>query len=169
LPSLHHAIPAFELFMMAWEKMQQSNPHMAPFIDAGLKKANSYYNWMDNMKAYVVSMCEFPYLSLRFCWICTHWSWDWVVQAKETVIVLMEEYHHLKVPEQAVTQSSTLPGLLDALTQQFNIGNMALSLATQGGQQSVQEEYQSYINGGCVSETTDPLKFWEVWVCCCHS
>ncbi|KAI6018097.1 hypothetical protein BKA83DRAFT_4058373 [Pisolithus microcarpus] len=35
-PTLGHAIPAFELFMTTWEKMQQSNPCMAPFIDAGL-------------------------------------------------------------------------------------------------------------------------------------
>ncbi|KIK13972.1 hypothetical protein PISMIDRAFT_117870, partial [Pisolithus microcarpus 441] len=85
--------------------------------------------------------------SLQFCWICAHWSWDWVVQAEESVITLV---------------SSTAPDLLDALTQQFNIGNMALGLEVQGGQQSVQEEYQLYINGSCVSETTDPLKFWEV-------
>ncbi|KIK27348.1 hypothetical protein PISMIDRAFT_92982, partial [Pisolithus microcarpus 441] len=58
-PTLSHAIPAFELFTTTWEKMQQSNPHMALFIDAGLRKANSYYNQMDNTKAYVVLMCEF--------------------------------------------------------------------------------------------------------------
>ncbi|KIK13772.1 hypothetical protein PISMIDRAFT_17758 [Pisolithus microcarpus 441] len=39
---------------------------------------------------------------------------------------------------------------------------MALSLAMQGGQQSIQEEYQLYINDSCVSETMDSLRFWEV-------
>ncbi|KIK20568.1 hypothetical protein PISMIDRAFT_105482, partial [Pisolithus microcarpus 441] len=138
-PTLSHAVLSFKLFMTAWEKMQQENRHLAPFIEVGLIKARHYYNCMDNMKVYIISMH-------RFC----------------VTIILMKEYRRLKVPEDAITQSSSQFDLLNALAQQFNICNMALGRPRPTEQQSMQEEYQLYIDGGYVPETTDPLKFWEV-------
>ncbi|KIK21594.1 hypothetical protein PISMIDRAFT_12219 [Pisolithus microcarpus 441] len=162
-PTLSRAVPSFELFMTAWEKMQQENRCLAPFIEVGLIKARRYYNRMDNMKAYIISMHRFfvdPFL--RFHWIKMHWAQDWVVHAKESVITLMKEYRCLKVPEDTITQSSSQFDSLNVLAQQFNICDMALGGPRPTEQQSVREEYQLYIDGGYVPETTDPLKFWEV-------
>ncbi|KIK12505.1 hypothetical protein PISMIDRAFT_18700 [Pisolithus microcarpus 441] len=74
----------------------------------------------------------------------------------------MKEYCRLKVPEDAITHSSSQFDLLDALAQQFNICDMALGGPRPTEQQSMREEYQLYINDGYVPETMDPLKFWEV-------
>ncbi|KAI6122045.1 hypothetical protein F5141DRAFT_1211659 [Pisolithus sp. B1] len=91
-----------------------------------------------------------------------HWAQDWVGFAKESVITLMEEYHCFKVPEDVVLQSSSQPNLLDVLAQHFNIGDIALGMPRHRGQQSMQEEYQLYMEGAYILETTDPLKFWEI-------
>ncbi|KIK14997.1 hypothetical protein PISMIDRAFT_72855, partial [Pisolithus microcarpus 441] len=159
-PTLSCAVPSFELFMTAWEKMQQENRRLVPFIEVGLIKARRYYNRMDNTKVYIISMFVDPFL--RFHWIKMHWAQDWVVRAEESVITLMKEYRRLKVPEDAITQSSSQFDSLDVLAQQFNICDMALGGPRPTEQQSVREEYQLYIDGGYVPETTDPLKFWEV-------
>ncbi|KIK31365.1 hypothetical protein PISMIDRAFT_5833 [Pisolithus microcarpus 441] len=87
---------------------------------------------------------------------------EWSVLQDYENILKMKEYCHLKVPEDAITQSSSQFDLLDVLAQQFNICDMALGGLRPTEQQSVREEYQLYIDGGYVLETTDPLKFWEV-------
>ncbi|KIK19162.1 hypothetical protein PISMIDRAFT_43286, partial [Pisolithus microcarpus 441] len=86
-PTLSRAVPSFELFMTAWEKMQQENRRLAPFIEVGLIKARRYYNRMDNTKAYIISMLVDPFLQFR--WIKMHWAQDWVVRAEESVITLV--------------------------------------------------------------------------------
>ncbi|KIK19164.1 hypothetical protein PISMIDRAFT_13850 [Pisolithus microcarpus 441] len=134
-PTLSHAVPSFKLFMTAWEKMQQENQHLAPFIEVGLIKARHYYNCMDNMKAYIISMFVDPFL--WFCWIKMHWVQDWVVHAEESMITLMKEYHCLKVPEDAITQSLSQFDSLDTLAQQFNICDMALGGPRPTEQQSM--------------------------------
>ncbi|KIK10709.1 hypothetical protein PISMIDRAFT_124027, partial [Pisolithus microcarpus 441] len=159
-PTLSHVVLSFKLFMTAWEKMQQENQHLAPFIEVGLIKARHYYNCMDNMKAYIISMLVDPFL--QFHWIKMHWVQDWVVCAEESMITLMKEYRRLKVLEDAITQSLSQFNSLNTLAQQFNICNMALGGPRPTEQQSVREEYQLYIDSGYVPETMDPLKFWEV-------
>ncbi|KIK23098.1 hypothetical protein PISMIDRAFT_11102 [Pisolithus microcarpus 441] len=134
-PTLSHVVPSFELFMTAWEKMQQENQCLVPFIKVGLIKARHYYNCMDNMKAYIISMFVDPFL--QFCWIKMHWAQDWVVCAEESVITLMKEYHHLKVLEDAITQSLSQFNLLNVLAQQFNICDMVLGGPRPTEQQSM--------------------------------
>jgi len=55
-PVLSGAIPAFEMFMSAWEKAVEENPHLKPLIDPGLSWAYQYYGRMDRTRAYIVSM-----------------------------------------------------------------------------------------------------------------
>ena len=47
-PVLSRAMPAFELFMTAWEKLGCNNKHIDPFVQVGLYWANRYYGRMDN-------------------------------------------------------------------------------------------------------------------------
>jgi hypothetical protein len=58
MPILSGAIPAFELFMTKWEKFGNKYCHLKPFIQSGLNWAYMYYDRMDRMAAYIVSMCE---------------------------------------------------------------------------------------------------------------
>ena len=57
-PVLSRAVPAFELFMTAWENLRNSNQRIKPFILVGLHWANSYYGQMDNTRAYIIAMCK---------------------------------------------------------------------------------------------------------------
>ena len=57
-PILSRAVPAFELFMSAWEKLGDDNKRIDPFIQVGLYWANRYYGRMDNTRAYVIAMCK---------------------------------------------------------------------------------------------------------------
>ena len=57
-PALSRAMPAFELFMTAWENLRDSNKRIKPFIRAGLYWADRYYGQMDNTRAYVIAMCK---------------------------------------------------------------------------------------------------------------
>ena len=47
-PVLSRAVPAFELFMTAWEKLGCNNKRIDPFVQVGLYWANRYYGRMDN-------------------------------------------------------------------------------------------------------------------------
>ena len=55
-PILSGSIPAFEMFMTAWEKLAEHHPRLKPWIDVGLKWATTYYARMDLMKAYIMTM-----------------------------------------------------------------------------------------------------------------
>ena len=58
-PVLSGTIPAFEMFMTAWETYADKNAFSAGWIRAGMALARKYYKRMDNTKAYVISMCEY--------------------------------------------------------------------------------------------------------------
>jgi hypothetical protein len=57
-PTLSGAIPAFEMFMTAWETLIQGNAHLKPLVDPGLEWTYMYYARMDRTKAYVIAMCK---------------------------------------------------------------------------------------------------------------
>ena len=57
-PILCGAIPAFESFMTAWEKMMRKVPHLETYIQAGLDCAYKYYSCMDRTDAYIITMCK---------------------------------------------------------------------------------------------------------------
>jgi hypothetical protein len=52
-------MPAFEMFMTAWENLSETHPRLGPFIEIGLAWARKYYQRMDNTKAYVMAMGKF--------------------------------------------------------------------------------------------------------------
>ncbi|KAF8224401.1 hypothetical protein L208DRAFT_1311721, partial [Tricholoma matsutake] len=62
-PMLLGAIPAFEMFMTAWELLGENHPRLAQWMDIGIQWATTYYKKMDDSHAYVIMMCE---LKFRF-------------------------------------------------------------------------------------------------------
>jgi len=58
-PILSGAIPAFELFMTAWEELGNKNPPLQRWTKIGIDWATKYYKKMDMTHAYVVSMSKF--------------------------------------------------------------------------------------------------------------
>jgi hypothetical protein len=59
-PILSGSIPAFEMFMTAWEQLAEHHPRLKPWIDVGLGWATTYYARMDLTKAYIISMGKSP-------------------------------------------------------------------------------------------------------------
>jgi hypothetical protein len=55
-PVLAGSLPAFEMFMTAWETLGDKHPRLKPFVDIGLKWAKKYYCRMDQTKAYIIAM-----------------------------------------------------------------------------------------------------------------
>jgi hypothetical protein len=61
-PILSGSIPAFEMFMMAWEQLGEKHPRLARWTDIGIEWAKKYYLKMDKTNAYVIAMCEFKFI-----------------------------------------------------------------------------------------------------------
>lgn len=57
-PILSGTIPAFEVFMTAWEAVSKEHPRLRPIVQPGLDCAYKYYSRMDRTKSYVVAMCR---------------------------------------------------------------------------------------------------------------
>ena len=58
MPTLGKVIPHWECFMTALEEYGTHLPCLKPILDEGLAWATTYYSRMDNMKAYIIAMCE---------------------------------------------------------------------------------------------------------------
>jgi hypothetical protein len=62
-PILAATIPAFELFLSAWEAMKAdedlAEENIASIITPGLALAKSYYKKLDDSNAYIIAMCEY--------------------------------------------------------------------------------------------------------------
>lgn len=69
-PILAGSIPAFELFMAAWNAMladaDLKEENISKFIDPGLAVANTYYNKMGDTDAYIIAMCELVPQRLKY-------------------------------------------------------------------------------------------------------
>jgi len=60
-PILSGAIPAFEMFMTAWEQLGRDHPCLSQWTDIGIQWATTYYKKMDDSSAYVIVMCELTF------------------------------------------------------------------------------------------------------------
>ncbi|KAJ6528117.1 hypothetical protein B0H19DRAFT_1274919 [Mycena capillaripes] len=100
-PILAGSIPAFKLFMAAWNAMladadlQEEN--ISTFIDLGLAVTNTYYNKMGDTDAYIIAMFINP--SIRFEWIRKNWSRTDQERAKKIIIdKASETFDHMRHP-----------------------------------------------------------------------
>ena len=57
-PVLSGTIPAFEMFMSAWETLGEKHLQLAQWTKVGLEWAVKYYGRMDATCAYIITMCE---------------------------------------------------------------------------------------------------------------
>jgi hypothetical protein len=51
-------VPAFNMFMSAWEQLGKKHPHLAQWTDISVKWATTYYTKMDDTHTYIIAMCE---------------------------------------------------------------------------------------------------------------
>jgi len=58
MPTLMNVIPYWECFMTALEEYGTHLPCLKPILDEGLAWVTTYYNRMDNIKAYIIAMCK---------------------------------------------------------------------------------------------------------------
>jgi len=55
-PILSGSIPAFEMFMIAWEQLGTKNPYLTCWTSVGIKWVVKHYEHMDNISTYILSM-----------------------------------------------------------------------------------------------------------------
>lgn len=98
-PVLAGTIPAFELFMTAWECLAEKHGRLKLWIKISLEWATTYYSQMDNTKAYILSMgeCRVSCACLmlihhkvlnpcyRMSWIRQHWDEAYITKAEQIV------------------------------------------------------------------------------------
>ncbi|KAJ7660136.1 ribonuclease H-like domain-containing protein [Mycena polygramma] len=58
-PTLGDALPAFEAMIKAWKKQQESFPETAHIVQEGIDKLESYRDRVQDVPAYILSMCTF--------------------------------------------------------------------------------------------------------------
>ena len=73
-PILSGAIPAFEMFMTAWEELGIKNPSLRRWTDIGIEWATKYYKKMDQTDAYTVAMCKLNLSCIHTCPLTTRTS-----------------------------------------------------------------------------------------------
>jgi hypothetical protein len=82
VPILSGAMPAFEMFMTAWEQLSTKCTRLSKWTSVGLEWAVKYYKRMDGTNAYIIAMCGFeqcfPFLHVftDCCQSLTH-SYGW--------------------------------------------------------------------------------------------
>ncbi|KAJ7572574.1 ribonuclease H-like domain-containing protein, partial [Mycena floridula] len=69
-PTLCNALPAYEAMVKVWKEMQDEIPQIAPVIEAGLEKLESYIDRTELTNAYVLAMALNPRFKLD--WIRKH-------------------------------------------------------------------------------------------------
>jgi hypothetical protein len=104
LPSICYAVPCFELFMTAWEKLAKENPvwnHSLQWASNGPQNTTSVWT----IHALTLSLCVSSLQLSRECadfqlrivvdpcrrmsWIDDQWDKDWANSAKTTVLKLV--------------------------------------------------------------------------------
>jgi hypothetical protein len=46
------------MFMTKWENLAKQHKILKPWINIGLRWVTKYYTRMDNMEAYIITMCK---------------------------------------------------------------------------------------------------------------
>ncbi|KIM81085.1 hypothetical protein PILCRDRAFT_9113 [Piloderma croceum F 1598] len=130
-PILSNSILAFELFLSKWEDLAVMHPRLKPWINIGLAYAIDYYQCMDCTSSYIVAMVLNP--AIRMSWIRKHWDPEYVDDAECKVKQI--QY-----------------GLVD---------EMDIANRENHDEQTLEQEYQSYIMAPLSPRGTNTLKFWE--------
>ena len=99
-PILSNAIPAFEMFMSAWEQLGTRVPRLEQYTGIGLDWALKYYKKMDSTRAYVVAMSKWIWFfffsfqnklalvlnpTMRMTWIQKNWEKNYIDTATKMI------------------------------------------------------------------------------------
>ncbi|KAJ7498339.1 hypothetical protein B0H11DRAFT_1909377 [Mycena galericulata] len=152
-PILAGSIPAFELFMAAWNAMladaDLKEENISKFIDPGLAAANTYYNKMGDTDAYIIAMFINP--SIRFEWIRKNWSRTDQEKAKKIIV------------DKATPP--TLTGITQA-AKRFRNAALALdftSASRSSADQPIEDEMNHYMTSSLPArKSTDMVWYWMV-------
>ena len=55
-PTTSHAIPVYETLIKGWKKLKESLPHLAGYIDVGIKKLHEYLSLSRMTQIYAFSL-----------------------------------------------------------------------------------------------------------------
>ncbi|EDR00032.1 uncharacterized protein LACBIDRAFT_334520 [Laccaria bicolor S238N-H82] len=145
-PVLSGAIPAFEMFMMAWEQLGRDHPRLARWTDISIQWATTYYKKMDDSPAYIIAMFLNPLIQLS--WIRQHWEPNYVARAIVIIKNTMRKYHD-RLHGQAQQPTSNMLEVLGAPSPSG---------------QGVEEQFELYGNGTVSLRGTDIIGFWAQWL-----
>ncbi|CAA7270363.1 unnamed protein product [Cyclocybe aegerita] len=163
-PILVNAIPAFEMFMTAWERLGEKFPHLEPYAKVGIEWVVKYYNKMDLTKAYMIAMVLNP--SIRLSWIRKNWDEEFIDEANQTIKDLMVEYCAHANPEMPARRSPVTmrQGFgLDELAERYGLDDlMDFTDNNARHNQSIDKEFTAYFTALLSEKGTDILKFWEI-------
>ncbi|KAL6309508.1 ribonuclease H-like domain-containing protein [Sparassis latifolia] len=148
-PMLSAAVPAIELLQTSWEKLHDRNRlQVQPYVSVGIKKVSEYYKWMDDTRAYVITL--FLNSAIKMTWVQKYWGKDYICQSKETVLALMREYAaHLgnqNAGASAVEVSAAQPtyAAVESLTAQYNLVDDFMLAHPEGNIKPVEQEYNVF-------------------------
>ncbi|GBE83500.1 hypothetical protein SCP_0505510 [Sparassis crispa] len=148
-PMLSAAVLAIELLQTSWEKLHDRNRlQVQPYVSVGIKKVSEYYKWMDDTRAYVITL--FLNSAIKMTWVQKYWGKDYICRSKETVLALMREYAaHLgnqNAGASAVEVSAAQPtyAAVESLTAQYNLVDNFMLAHPEGNIKPVEQEYNVY-------------------------
>ncbi|KIM78715.1 hypothetical protein PILCRDRAFT_56284, partial [Piloderma croceum F 1598] len=171
-PILSNSIPAFELFLSKWEDLAVMHPRLKPWINISLAYSIDYYQRMDRTSSYIVAMVLNP--AIRMSWIRKHWDPEYIDDAERKVKQILGEYRERVRAKAAApgVSTSTSAGhnlvqshqtsALDSLMQHYGlVDEMDIANRENHDEQTLEQEYQSYITAPLSPRGTNTLKFWE--------
>ncbi|CAK5276396.1 unnamed protein product [Mycena citricolor] len=148
-PMMAEAIPAYELFISAWEAMCKDNLLAAEgldeIIEPGLVIAEKYHGLMKDTAAYAIAMLINP--TIKFLWITQNWS---PLQQEEARELVFERDNALYIPHPS-SPSPFLP------TQALNPGILSVIFPLDSFDFSLRIRSSSLTSKPCMLET--PLRF----------
>ncbi|EDQ99992.1 uncharacterized protein LACBIDRAFT_334583 [Laccaria bicolor S238N-H82] len=165
-PVLSGTIPAFKMFMTAWEQLGTAHPRLARWTDIGIDWATTYYKKMDDSPAYVIAMFLNP--SIRLSWIRRHWEPNYVARATVIIKNTMRKYHdrlhgQVQQPTPGTAASQQERRSWHDLAGQYGLEDMMdVTGASSQQVQGVEEQFELYENGPLSPRGTDIVGFWAI-------
>ncbi|KAJ7622680.1 ribonuclease H-like domain-containing protein [Mycena rosella] len=182
-PILAGTVPAFELFISAWEAMKAdpdpAQENVASIISPGLTIAKNYYKKLEESNAYIIAMFINP--CIRMEWIKKNWLPTDQVKARKIILDKLESYWdqqditaNLRASSpgsqgsrnSSRTRGPAVPAMLTSTANKYRNVKQALDLSSgpasgPGATWTVEQEMDSYIQS-LISppQTTDMIGYW---------
>ncbi|KAF8586581.1 hypothetical protein K439DRAFT_1614963 [Ramaria rubella] len=161
MPLLSGALPALVIFMSRWENMRDNKTHLAPFIQPGLNKAYKYYNCMDDLSAYIITMVLNP--AVKLSWFRKHWDAAWVKRAEGIVMDKLTSYCQLVATQKTPAGAPSTAPLesWESLVTAYEFDFDDDSIAQPTTSRTIEDEYRAYVEAPLSPKGTDLIKYWD--------